>query len=105
MQVTIKNFKYAPGGKWECGILHFDAETPLGPVTWRETIPGPRHGSDSAKLEFKLNGKELSDEVEPPDFEPPNKDGKRADKFRESGELEIAEELGAWLDAYKEDME
>ncbi len=109
--ITIRNFEYEPGGKWECGILNFDADTPIGVISWREIIPGPRHGEDAAELDMKLNGNDV-DIYEPgtttcyqdfdyPDFEPPNNAGKRAKKFKTEGKAEIAEILEKWIEENK----
>lgn len=101
--VTVRNFEYAPGGKWECGVLNFDAYTSIGIISWRETIPGPRHSPDSAEVIVRLNGKKIdTNEIEPPDLEPPNKEGKRAAAFRKEGQTEIAAALKSWVETHKD---
>lgn len=115
MNVEVTNFEYEPGGKWDCGTLWFDAQTPLDLFTWREVVPGPRHCEDDAELEFKLNGNEMS-EYEPdatacyrdfsfPNFEPPNKPGRDADNFNKNGTDLITEVFSAWLEKYEKHPE
>jgi hypothetical protein len=101
-EVTLTDFEYQPGGKWDCGVLNLKADTPLGPFTWEEVVPGPRHGDDHAELTVTLNGVELDlwKHGLELDFEPPNKEGKWADKFADS-EGEVAEQLAAWFEANK----
>jgi len=94
---------YHPGGKWDCGHFEFSADTTIGTVSWDEVIPGPRHGEDNHELTIKLNGVELDTELlslEPlPDFDPPGKPGKWADKFKATIDEDGPELLRDWLDA------
>ena len=100
MKVTMIELTYAPGGKWDCGVLRFTADTELGTFTWDEVVPGPRHSEDSGSLVAKLNGAEITcDELDDLDFEPPNKEGRWADKFAETAEEIVAEQLSAWLES------
>lgn len=104
MEVKVKNFEYEPGGKWSCAHLAFEAETPLGTFLWREVIPGPRHGEDHAELTFQLNGKDVDTwELETPNFEAPNKEGRWADQFREEGKELVEDQFRAWLESLVED--
>jgi hypothetical protein len=101
-RTTLTNFEYQPGGKWHCGHLNLKADTSLGPFEFREVVPGPRHGPDSGEVTVTLNGVELDlwEHGFELDFEPPNKEGKRADEFANSKE-EIEDQLEAWFEAYE----
>jgi len=100
--VSLTGFDYYPGGKWHCGRLSLEADTPLGPLVWEEVIPGPRHGEDSHELQVTLNGKEIDlyEHDLHHDFEPPNKEGKWADKFAASRD-ELEEDLKGWFDFHR----
>ena len=102
--VTVTSFEYQPGGKWECAVLNFTAETPVGTVVWEEVVPGPRHGEDAASTTVTVGGKELhqcdsrgSCVLDFPDFEAPNKEGRWAERFREEGLELVRERLEEWL--------
>ena len=100
--VSLEGFDYFPGGKWDCGRLSLEADTPLGPLVWEEVIPGPRHSEDSHELQVTLNGKEIDMFKHDlhHDFEPPNKAGKWADKFATSRD-ELEEDLKDWFDFHR----
>ncbi len=98
MAVKLTTFYYAPGDKWSCGHLNLTAETPLGLFKWKEVVPGPRHGEDSAELTVTLAGKELNlDHYDHLDFEPPRQDGKWATLFACSRDA-VEATLQAWFE-------
>jgi hypothetical protein len=102
--LTLTSFEYSPGGKWDCGSLRLEADTPLGKLVWDEVVPGPRHGEDHHELTVTLNGHEVNDDfLDFPDFEPPGKDGKWADAFAES-EAEVRALLACWYDENKREL-
>lgn len=95
-KVKLLTFNYAPGDEWSCGHLNLTAETPLGLFEWKQVVPGPRHGDDSAELTVTLAGHELED-CEGLDFEPPNKEGKWSKLFKNSQD-DVEKTLQAWYE-------
>lgn len=105
MIVKLTSFDYEPGSKWDCGHLNLKADTPLGPLTWDQRVPGPRHGEDHAELVVTLAGHVLDpDHYDYVDLEPPNKEGKWARRFAENPQ-EVAEELSAWFEDAREGLQ
>ena len=105
VKVELKELEYTPGGKWDCGVFNFKAETEFGLFEWDEVVPGPRHGEDSATLLVKLAGYEI--DLGGPiyaglDFEPPSSPGRWASQFSESAGDDVLELLGAWLEEHRE---
>jgi len=100
--VSLTGFDYYPGRKSDSGHFSLEADTPLGLLVWKEVIPGPWDGEDSHELQVTLNGKEvdLYKHDLHHDFEPPNKQGKWAEKFAASRD-ELEKELNDWFDSHR----
>lgn len=100
--ITISDFDYEPGGKWDCGHLNFTAATPFGDLVWEEVIQGPRHGEDSASVTVTLDGDDVSDLFCDLDFEAPREEGRWADEFREDDG--VSDRLSAYLEVIADQL-
>ena len=100
--ITISDFDYEPGGKWDCGHLNFTAATPFGDLEWEEVIPGPRHGEDSASVTVTLDGDDVSDLFCDLDFEAPREEGRWADEFR--ADDGVSDRLSAYLEVIADQL-
>jgi len=101
-KMTISDFDYEPGGKWDCGHLNFTATTPFGELEWEEVIPGPRHSGDSASVTVTLDGDDVSDLFCDLDFEAPREEGRWADEFREDDG--VSDRLSAYLEVIADQL-
>ena len=111
--ITVKEVKWVPGNKWDCGEFSFTAETPAGVFRWHEVVPGPRHSDDaaeySADLEVKVGGKTriVSVEVDEfPDFGVPCQDGTvNALRFHAKMERIVERVLAKWFEDTKSELD
>jgi hypothetical protein len=104
MSVVTRDVCYGPGDKWSCGALEFEADTPLGVLTYESVLPGPRHSEDSFEVTMTLGGVNLEDCVTYPEFEAPGKPGRWADEFAEGAEEEVQSTVSAWFESYKNEL-